>query len=95
VSLLSTLMLWPTFMFSYLHDRMHLRNSWMTRAPLFKTWFVKARRLHDIHHRSLNDQGRMESNFGIGFFFFDRLFRTISKRHRPFKRAGYRIARLR
>ncbi len=92
---LSTLLLWPIFMFSYLHDRMHLRNFWMTRAPLLKTWFVKARRLHDIHHRSLNDQGRMDRNFGIGFFFFDRLFRTISKRHRSFNRAGYGIARLR
>jgi sterol desaturase/sphingolipid hydroxylase (fatty acid hydroxylase superfamily) len=62
---------------------------------LLKTWFVKARRLHDIHHRSLNDQGRMDRNFGIGFFFFDRLFRTISKRHRSFNRTGYGIARLR
>jgi sterol desaturase/sphingolipid hydroxylase (fatty acid hydroxylase superfamily) len=82
-------------MFSYLHDRMHLRNFWMTRVPLLKDWFVQARRLHDIHHRSLNDQGRMDRNFGIGFFFFDRLFRTISKCHRPFNCSGYRIAQLR
>jgi sterol desaturase/sphingolipid hydroxylase (fatty acid hydroxylase superfamily) len=92
---LSTLILWPVFMFSYLHDRMHLRNFWMTRVPLLKSWFVQARRFHDIHHRSLNDQGRMDRNFGIGFFFFDRLFRTISKRHRPFNCSGYRIAQLR
>jgi sterol desaturase/sphingolipid hydroxylase (fatty acid hydroxylase superfamily) len=66
-------------MFSYLHDRVHLRNFWMTRVPLLKAWFVQARRLHDIHHRSLNDHGRMDRNFGIGLFLFDRLFRTISK----------------
>jgi sterol desaturase/sphingolipid hydroxylase (fatty acid hydroxylase superfamily) len=95
ITAISTLMLWPIFMFSYLHDRMHLQNFWMTRAPLLKSWFVQARRLHDIHHRSLNDQGRMDRNFGIGFFFFDRIFRTISKRHRPFNCSCYRIAQLR
>jgi len=92
---LCMLVVWPLFMFSYLHDRMHLRNFWMTRAPLLKLWFVRARRLHDIHHRSLNDQGRLDRNFGIGFFFFDRFFRTISKRHRPFNCSGYRMAQLR
>lgn len=92
---LCILVLWPIFMFSYLHDRMHLRNFWMTRAPLLKSWFVRARRLHEIHHRSLNDQGRLDRNFGIGFFFFDRLFHTISKRHRPFNCKGYRMAQLR
>ncbi len=92
---LCILVLWPIFMFSYLHDRMHLRNFWMIRAPLFKSWFVKARRLHDIHHRSLNDQGRLDRNFGICLFFFDRLFRTFSKRHRPFNCNGYRMAQLR
>lgn len=92
---LGILVVWTVFMFSYLHDRMHLRNFWMTRAPLLKSWFVRARRLHDIHHRSLNDQGRLDRNFGIGFFIFDRLFRTMSKRHRPFNCNGYRMAELR
>jgi sterol desaturase/sphingolipid hydroxylase (fatty acid hydroxylase superfamily) len=95
ITALSALALWPTFMFSYLHDRMHLRNFWMMETPLLKAWFVTARRLHDIHHRSLNDQGRLDRNFGIGFFFFDRLFRTISQHHRTFNCTGYRIARLR
>jgi sterol desaturase/sphingolipid hydroxylase (fatty acid hydroxylase superfamily) len=54
--------------------------------------FATARRLHDIHHRSLNDQGRLDRNFGIGFFFFDRLFRTISQRHRTFNCKGYYAA---
>jgi sterol desaturase/sphingolipid hydroxylase (fatty acid hydroxylase superfamily) len=89
---MSTLLGWPMFMFSYLHDRMHLQGFWMERAPLVKIWFLKARRLHDIHHRSLNDHGRMDRNFGIGFFFFDRIFRTIGKRHCPFNWLGYRAA---
>jgi len=89
---LCTLLGWPLLMFSYLHDRMHLENFWMTRVPLLKTWFLKARRFHDIHHRSVNDTGYMDANFGIGFYFFDRCFRTLARRHRPFNWPGYRAA---
>jgi len=89
---LLVMVLWPIFMFSYLHDRMHLENFWMARAPLLKNWFLRARRLHDIHHHSLNDEGRMDRNFGIGFFLFDRLLGTLTKRHRPLNRCGYRAA---
>lgn len=85
---LFTLIAWPTLMFSYLHDRMHLKDFWMARTPILKTWFCNARRFHDIHHRALNDNGRMDSNFGIGFFWFDRVFGTIGRQHRPFNKAG-------
>jgi len=89
---LVTMVAWPVFMFSYLHDRMHLENFWMERTPLLRVWFRRARRLHDIHHRVLNDEGRMDRNFGIGFFFFDRLFQTLTKKHCPFNWHGYRAA---
>ena len=89
---LATLIGWPLFMFSYLHDRMHLEKFWMARTPLVKIWFRRARRLHDLHHRSLSDEGRMNCNFGIGFFFFDALFGTLAKRHRPMNWHGYRVA---
>ncbi len=83
---------WPMLMFSYLHDKMHVENFWMTRVPLLRSWFLRARRLHDIHHRSVNANGHMDSNFGIGFYLFDRFFRTMTKRHRPFNWHGYRAA---
>jgi sterol desaturase/sphingolipid hydroxylase (fatty acid hydroxylase superfamily) len=89
---LCTLIGWPILMFSYLHDRMHVENHWMTRVPLLRSWFLKARRLHDIHHRSLDSQGYMDTNFGIGFYLFDRFFRTMRKRHRPFNWLGYQAA---
>ena len=92
---LATLIVWPIITFSYLHDRMHLSDFWMARNPIFRRWFLAARRLHDIHHHALNDDGRMVSNFGIGFFLFDRLFRTISMRHRQFNRRGFETARRR
>jgi sterol desaturase/sphingolipid hydroxylase (fatty acid hydroxylase superfamily) len=90
-----SLLAWPIFMFSYLHDRMHEENFWMIHVPLLKSWFLKARRLHDIHHRSMNPEGRMATNFGIGFYWFDRFFGTIAQRHRPFNWSGYEIAKRR
>jgi sterol desaturase/sphingolipid hydroxylase (fatty acid hydroxylase superfamily) len=89
---LGTLLVWPILMFSYLHDRMHIENFWMTRVPLLRTWFLNARRMHDIHHRSVDREGFIDTNFGIGFYFFDRCFRTRAKRHRPFNWKGYQTA---
>jgi len=87
-----TMIFWAVLMFSYLHDRMHLQGFWMERTPFVKTWFLHARRLHDIHHHALNDDGQMNRNFGIGFFWFDRLFGTFKDRHSPVNQHGYRAA---
>ena len=92
---LATLIVWPTFMFSYLHDRMHFSEFWMARNPALSWWFRAARRRHDIHHHAVNDNGRMDANFGIGFFLFDRVFQTMASRHRPFNRTGFEAAMLR
>jgi sterol desaturase/sphingolipid hydroxylase (fatty acid hydroxylase superfamily) len=92
VIVLANLVVWPVFTFSFLHDAMHLRETWLAQLPLVKIWFRRARRLHDIHHQSLNNAGQMNTNFGIGFFLFDRLFRTLATRHRPVNRKGLAIA---
>jgi sterol desaturase/sphingolipid hydroxylase (fatty acid hydroxylase superfamily) len=34
----------------------------------------------------------MGKNFGVGFSLFDRVFRTLAKRHCPFNWQGYRAA---
>ena len=86
---------WSIVMFSYLHDRMHIQNFWMERSPILKRWFRRARQLHDIHHRVLNDGGLMNKNFGIGFFLFDRLLGTLCSEQTPFNHAGYAQARKR
>lgn len=90
-----TILAWSFLMFSYLHDRMHLKNFWMERAPLLRHWFVRARRLHDIHHHALNNEGLMDKNFGIGFFLFDRVFATLSDENRGFNHQGYAAAQQR
>jgi hypothetical protein len=86
---------WSSFMFSYLHDRMHILEFWMERSWFLRRWFIGARRLHDIHHHSLNDLGRMDRNFGIGFFFFDRFFRTLASQQQRFNWTGIEAARRR
>ena len=35
----------------------------------------------------------MDTNFGIGFYFFGRFFHTVAKRHRFFNRAAYHCTR--
>lgn len=91
----ATSIFWAYLMFNYLHDAMHLTNFWMLRVPLLSSWFKKARRRHDIHHKNLSDEGRMNRNFGICFFVMDRLFGTLEKEVKPFNFVGYEQAKVR
>ncbi len=50
---------------SYLHSRFHVTNHFLVHSKTFKD----IRRLHDIHHWG-------PYNYGILFFFMDRLFGT-------------------
>ena len=77
---------WGWFMFSYMHDNMHVTGFWLEKNPWLAKWFLAARRLHDIHHMSLDGHGRMNRNFGICFYFFDRLFGTLAPEHAEFDR---------
>ena len=92
---IGTILVWSFLMFSYLHDRMHIKNFWMGHAPVLSYWFVRARRLHDIHHHTLNNDCLMDKNFGIGFFVFDRLFGTLAFNSPGFNEPGYAAARVR
>ena len=86
---------WSFLMFSYLHDVQHVEGFWMSRNRFLKRWFMSARNLHEIHHRVINDRGLMDKNFGIAFFFFDRLFGTSFNRETTFNHAGHLVARQR
>lgn len=88
ITFVGTTLVWSFSVFSYLHDRMHIRGFWMEHNPFLKRWFCWARTLHDIHHRVLNDNGLMDKNFGIGFAFFDWLFGTMTSVEPPFNDAG-------
>jgi hypothetical protein len=85
-------LVWSFLMFSYLHDRMHMAGFWMESNRWLRKWFVAARDAHDIHHFALNDQGFMDKNFGIAFFFFDRVFGTLASDPPAFNERGYASA---
>lgn len=84
---------WGAVMFSYMHGALHLKNFWMLNSGLLRSWFRRVRKLHDIHHVELDDRGRMSQNFGICFFWFDRLFGTFQSKVGPFNTAGLAEAR--
>lgn len=83
---------WGYFMFGYMHDSMHLQGFWMAKSLWLARWFLIARRRHDIHHMEIADGGRQTRNFGICFFFFDRLFGTLSAEHKRFNQNGLEAA---
>ena len=57
----STLLGWLIFMFSYLQDKLHIENFLITRVSVLKTWFLNARGMRGIHHRSVDSRGFMMS----------------------------------
>ena len=88
IAFVATSLAWGHFMFGYMHDRLHMKGFWMERSGFFGRWFLKARKLHDVHHMDLADSGKMTKNFGICFFFFDHLFASFSAEHDKFNRRG-------
>jgi len=83
---------WGITTFNYMHDRLHLEGYWMLNTWLGR-WFKKIRRLHDIHHIKLTDDGRMDCNFGICFFWLDKLFGTYRKKGSSFNEKGMMAAK--
>ena len=95
VNLLSVLIgqIWGALMFGFMHARFHLSETWFVRHPLVRTWFLRIRRLHDIHHHRLTDDGRMAFNLGICFFWFDRLFGSYRMATGPRNQRGLQRSR--
>ena len=83
---------WSFLMFSFLHDLMHVERISLATNRISRRWFLSARQRHDLHHQIVNDQGLMDTNFGIGCFLFDRLFGTLRDDSPAFNHAGYEAA---
>jgi sterol desaturase/sphingolipid hydroxylase (fatty acid hydroxylase superfamily) len=92
---LAVALAWGFAMFGYVHDAMHRRNVWLEKSPAIARLFRRARKLHDVHHMSLADDGTMAWNYGICFFFFDRLFGSLRAEHARFNSVGFAAARKR
>ncbi len=92
---LATALAWGYGMFGVMHDRMHVRGSRWENLPGIGAWFRRVRRLHDIHHLRLTDDGTMAYNYGICFFVFDRLFGSLRQDHARFNPVGFAAAKRR
>ena len=65
---------WTWVTFSYMHGAFHLKKFWMTNNYIFSGWFKETRKLHLIHHNN------MTVNFGITFFWFDKIYETFTRK---------------
>jgi sterol desaturase/sphingolipid hydroxylase (fatty acid hydroxylase superfamily) len=92
---IGTSLAWGWFMFGYMHDAMHVKGFWMERSRMLGDWLADSRRRHDIHHMDLAPDGRMDKNYGICIFIFDRLFGSFADKHVRFDKAALEAARKR
>jgi sterol desaturase/sphingolipid hydroxylase (fatty acid hydroxylase superfamily) len=92
---LLTGILWGHFLFGHMHSAMHLTDFWMLKVPVLNIWFRKIRQLHDFHHLQISADGRMQKNYGICFFWFDRLFGSYSPKPKEFNHSGHEAALVR
>jgi sterol desaturase/sphingolipid hydroxylase (fatty acid hydroxylase superfamily) len=90
-----TAIVWGVIGFNYMHDAMHLKDFWMLKYPWLAKHFKQSRRLHDVHHVKISEEGRMQTNYGICFFFFDRLFGTYAPSVGRFNEDAYEAAKKR
>lgn len=88
VVFLGTALGYSYFLFWLLHNSMHQRETWLIEHAWIGPWFRRARRRHDIHHVRLNAEGRLYTNFGIGFGGLDRVFGTASSQAAPVEDAA-------
>ena len=69
ISFLVASIAWALVFLNWMHDLFHLKNP---RLRKYK-WFKKIRICHDLHHID------MSRNFGISFFWLDKIFKTYFK----------------
>ena len=92
----SIILLYTIFLFWFLHETLHIKNHPILKIKIIKKWYLKARKMHDIHHHYVNEEGLMNRNYGIAFFLFDRVFGTyLPKLRGKFNKDGAAIAKKR
>jgi sterol desaturase/sphingolipid hydroxylase (fatty acid hydroxylase superfamily) len=86
---IAIIIFWAKYPYAYMHKAMHLSEFWMIKNPYTSKWFLYIRDLHDIHHRDVDDVGRMNTNYGICFFWLDKFFGTYKPEHQKFNEKGF------
>lgn len=86
---------WAFITLNYLHDVMHLEHVWLMDVPGVRKWYFFVRHLHDIHHLEISNEGLMNKNFGIGFWFMDLIFGTYVRKMGKFNEKGFEYCKTR
>lgn len=73
-------LVWSVVMFHAAHEAMHVTRPTLFLAGPWRDRFLVARRMHDIHHVAIDEQGRFIGNFGMLCFGFDRVFGTYLRK---------------
>jgi len=92
---ITTILAYTAFLFWWLHDRMHVKGTWLTKNRLVRRSFMRARKLHDIHHHHVTDDGLMNVNYGIATPLFDHVFGSYLGKLKGLNRAGIYAALVR
>lgn len=66
-------MLFLGWLHDYLHDAFHIRDHFLKRLPFVKGLMGRLTELHRLHHVD------MSKNFGIFFFMWDKVFKTLKR----------------
>jgi sterol desaturase/sphingolipid hydroxylase (fatty acid hydroxylase superfamily) len=85
----STNIAWALLVHNYLHHSMHLSGFWMAKNKYTKKWYLDIRDKHVIHHLYVDDEGRMNVNYGIIVFYLDKLFGSYEPTNKKFNTKGY------
>jgi len=80
---------WALLVHNYLHHSMHLSGFWMAKNKYTKKWYLGIREKHVIHHLYVDDEGRMNKNYGIIVFYLDKLFGSYEPTNKKFNKKGY------
>lgn len=87
-----TTIAWLYAVFVLLHEALHDQRSWITDTKWFPVWFEQLRFMHIRHHKQISEDGHMNRNYGICFFWFDRIFGTYCPPWEPLDKSGYQSA---
>ncbi len=86
---------WGVILFAYMHNALHVSDFWMKKNSFLHDWYMSRRVIHFLHHTELSDDGRMNKNYGICFYWLDHIFRTFQKKPRKFNDKGFNAAQKR
>jgi sterol desaturase/sphingolipid hydroxylase (fatty acid hydroxylase superfamily) len=90
---IAVFIIWTEVAFVMMHTKMHFSNFWMVKNSITNKWFMRVRNQHVIHHCNIDDSGRLNTNYGICFFLYDKIFGTYEPKNCEVNERNYEITK--